>query len=194
MPPLLPEYLSQPVQVIIQAPTVDWMTVICAGLFTLGGAALGAWLGAKGAYAASVKASNHQAHLNRIKRILPIIDRLSQKFRSFSAHVDYYFYNERDKLQPYIAENTPLVDSEFKELIRTIKHELKSEFDKIDQLHDIFVEAEVSCFILSNRLYDESDKKAKVDLLRKQTVFATEVFKHLDEKISYEIMNKGSVD
>lgn len=61
MPPLLTEYLSQPLQIVVEAPTTDWDAVLAGGLFTLIGAGIGAGLGAYFSYMAATRAQKKAA-------------------------------------------------------------------------------------------------------------------------------------
>ncbi|MGP5310594.1 hypothetical protein [Vreelandella alkaliphila] len=58
MPPLLPEYLNQPLQIIVEASSTDWLAVIAGGLFTLIGAFVGAYIGARGASRAAQQSND----------------------------------------------------------------------------------------------------------------------------------------
>ncbi|TVU89407.1 hypothetical protein [Vreelandella titanicae] len=76
MPPLLPEYLSQPVQIVIQSPSTDWFIVLAGGAFTLAGAAFGAWLGARGAYKSTLKANRSIVNQSKLEECLKLIDEM----------------------------------------------------------------------------------------------------------------------
>ncbi|MGE6778276.1 hypothetical protein ACQKFL_11615 [Vreelandella titanicae] len=69
MPPLLPEYLSKPLQIVVEAPTTDWWPVILGAAATVGGAALGAYLGARYSYRATIKAQSDIDLVNKLEAI-----------------------------------------------------------------------------------------------------------------------------
>lgn len=70
MPPLLPEYLSQPLQIVIESPTTDWSAVVASGLFTLTGAAIGAWLGGRQGYKSALKAGQRINQQSKIEECM----------------------------------------------------------------------------------------------------------------------------
>ncbi|MDP4557983.1 hypothetical protein Q9247_09835 [Halomonas meridiana] len=76
MPPLLPEYLSQPVQVVIQS-SADWQVWVGAGA-TLLGAAIGAAGGSIGAYIASNKANRKHARRHKLGEALSLVIEIEQ--------------------------------------------------------------------------------------------------------------------
>lgn len=93
MPPLLPEYLSQPLQsftIHIQEPTqvavqslpTDWWALISAGLFTLAGAAAGAWYGGRAAYQNTVKAQNDFVKRKKLEEALSIVLKIEDCMRA----------------------------------------------------------------------------------------------------------------
>lgn len=73
MPPLLPEPLNQPVQIVVQSQPTDWWSIGATVVGTLLGAALGAGLGAWGSYKATVKAGYGQVRRAKIEEALSII-------------------------------------------------------------------------------------------------------------------------
>lgn len=79
MPPLLPEYLSQPVQIVIDAPSTDWSAIVAGGLFTLAGAAIGAGLGSVGAYLATNRANRLHARRHKLSDALSLVGEIEQK-------------------------------------------------------------------------------------------------------------------
>lgn len=76
MPPLLPEYLSQPVQIVYQSPSTDWEAIIAGGLFTLLGAAAGAGLGGWVAYRASIRAGQKIVNQSKVEEALTLLSRI----------------------------------------------------------------------------------------------------------------------
>ncbi|MCF2911899.1 hypothetical protein [Halomonas sp. Cn5-12] len=91
MPPLLPEYLSQPVQIIVQTASADTWPVWVGAAATLGGAAigagLGAWLGAKGAYSATDKANKAEFRRQGLKEALQMADRIDLEVKRFVVSI-----------------------------------------------------------------------------------------------------------
>lgn len=73
MPPLLPEYLNQPAQVVLQSQQTDWLALMAAGLFTLVGAGLGAWYGGRAAYRNTVKAQHSIIQRQKLEEAMSII-------------------------------------------------------------------------------------------------------------------------
>ena len=74
MPPLLPEYLSLPLQIVVEAPETDWKAVIAGGFFTLLGAGIGAGLGAYFSYMAATRAQKKVALEEKRERILKLCE------------------------------------------------------------------------------------------------------------------------
>lgn len=78
MPPLLPDLLNQPVQIVVQSSSPDWWgiggTIVGAAL----GAGLGAWLGAVGARKAAFKAGVGLTRQSKIEEVLILLDEVTK--------------------------------------------------------------------------------------------------------------------
>ncbi|MCA8865305.1 MULTISPECIES: hypothetical protein [unclassified Halomonas] len=80
MPPLLPEYLSQPVQIAVQTVSItDWWPVWVAAAATLIGSFGGAWIGGRVAYRSAVKANQELLRRQKLEEILMIVGDLEDK-------------------------------------------------------------------------------------------------------------------
>lgn len=76
MPPLLPEYLSLPFQIVVEAPPTDWWVVTAGGLFTLIGAGLGAGLGGWVAYRGTLKANRSIVKQSKLEECMALVDEI----------------------------------------------------------------------------------------------------------------------
>ncbi|MGY0552366.1 hypothetical protein ACW17M_04045 [Vreelandella sp. 2A-K22] len=92
MPPLLPEYLNQPVQIVVQSQQTDWWALVAAGLFTLVGAALGAWYGGRSAYKNTVKAQIDAVKRQKLEEALSIVYQLEQPLSSLTRNMPLHQY------------------------------------------------------------------------------------------------------
>ncbi|CAM0554252.1 hypothetical protein EHLJMEHL_04348 [Vreelandella titanicae] len=107
MPPLLPEYLSQPLHFftihIQEAPhmaaqSTDWWALVAAGLFTLVGAAVGAWYGGRSAYQNTVKAQNDSIKRKKLEEALTILLSLEGPARTLSTVVALSFGSSKESI------------------------------------------------------------------------------------------------
>ncbi|MGE6778215.1 hypothetical protein ACQKFL_11305 [Vreelandella titanicae] len=88
MPPLLPEYLSQPVQVAVQSvPPNDLWPVWVAAAATLIGSALGAALGGLVAYRGTIKANHSLIKRAKLEEALSLITQLDFDTNMISVYI-----------------------------------------------------------------------------------------------------------
>ncbi|MGP8291768.1 hypothetical protein ACT3OH_16000 [Vreelandella zhanjiangensis] len=83
MPPLLPEYLSQPVQIVIQSPSTEWGPVLIGAAATLIGAAVGAGLGAFFSYRAALRASQRAFALDKAEALYSLAESCKSDLRKW---------------------------------------------------------------------------------------------------------------
>lgn len=82
MPPLLPEYLSQPVQVAVQSiPPTEWWPVWVAAGATLVGSFGGALVGGRVAYKSAVKANDALLRRQRLEEALSIVSEIEDEIK-----------------------------------------------------------------------------------------------------------------
>lgn len=86
VPPLLPEYLNHPVQIVVQS-SPDWQLWVGAGA-TLLGAAIGAGLGAWGAYKSSLKAGIGLQRRDKLEQSLTLIDDIGRSWGEVLAQIN----------------------------------------------------------------------------------------------------------
>lgn len=91
MPPLLPEYLSQPLQIVVESPTTDWKAITAGGIFTLIGAGIGAGLGAYFSYMAATRAQKKVVLEEKRERILKLCEECKHHdaVRKRKSHENY---------------------------------------------------------------------------------------------------------
>lgn len=123
MPPLLPEYLRQPLQfhsirvqesaqVVVQSVPTDWWALIAAGVFTLAGAAAGAWFGGRAAYKNTVKAQNDLIRRKKLEEALTIIISLEDRAKKLSHYALPGFFGKGEEVGPIVQKYLSDVESD----------------------------------------------------------------------------------
>lgn len=69
------------VEITLADPSIPWLEIGVGAVATLGGAALGAGLGARGAYSASVRAGRHLVRREKLEEALLLLDRVTRRDR-----------------------------------------------------------------------------------------------------------------
>ena len=136
MPPLLPEYLSQPVKIIVETPSAESWPVWVGAAATLCGAALGAWLGAKGAYRAAEKASKAEFRRQGLKEALYVADQIDLDVLKFVGSIIGDASGVSDGGAARIKETSQLIDLSLTIRLRSLlKLHHKELSDKANSLH-----------------------------------------------------------
>lgn len=111
MPPLLPEYLSQPLQIIVEAPSTDWLAVTAGGLFTLIGALAGALIGALGASRVAQKSNEDHFKRQGLVSISDAVFDVEQEVSGKVASIVLEALNKSDGREDRIKELASTIDA-----------------------------------------------------------------------------------
>ncbi|BCB62208.1 hypothetical protein HaloA020_29090 [Halomonas sp. A020] len=148
MPPLLPEYFYQPVntltlhvnepaQVAVQSLPTDWLGLTAAGLFTLLGAAVGAWYGGRVAYQNTFNAQNDSIKRQKLEEALSILLSLEQPVKNLkhTANLQAQVVDSVDansKMAEYVAELLRLKDKGLSTLLQLYYKKLRLDAIELD--------------------------------------------------------------
>lgn len=161
MPPLLPEYLSQPVQIVVQSvPPTDWWPVWVAASATLIGSALGAALGGLVAYRGTIKANHSLIKRAKLEEALSLITQLDFDTNIISTYIEGLPLGVR------------LDGGEVMDAIKIVNSDVALQLKTLLSLYDISVYKKIICFYSDLFKYlkllddDGIDEKRKEEIIQ----------------------------
>lgn len=188
MPPLLPEYLSQPVQIVVQSSSTDWVALLAGGVFTLLGALSGAWLGAKGAYASTVKARKHELYMQKLDEIISLIDIESYKVGVwYNIFTSEFELNKPEEVRGSLIKNFPIRDSSTSNLRKNITYYCPASKSDFSKVYDLMLDAEVLVLPLTMDICCWSDVENNIYSIRHSLLDLLNHLSVLRERVSAEL-------
>ncbi|WP_445012185.1 hypothetical protein [Vreelandella stevensii] len=169
MPPLLPEYLSQPLDVAIQSfPSTDWWPIWFAAIATLLGSFGGAWVGGRYAYKSTVKANAELLKRQRLEEALTIVNDMRDKIVRLSPDVRKFDDTKIDEeqcnnLRRHAAEFNSLQIPRLKALFLLSDSRLRSQAF-ILEAELTFLKVEITCLAEGGQNTSKNKEQAETHL------------------------------
>lgn len=137
MPPLLPEYLSQPVQVVVQSvPPTEWWPVWVAAGATLVGSFGGALVGGRVAYKSAVKANDALLRRQKLEEALMVVSDIEEKLSPIMGSISADASGLTDGGRKRIKESSKMLNFSLTLKLRTLLKIYKPDLaDTANALH-----------------------------------------------------------